>query len=139
MTEDMTERSSRDLYINLIKRVLTGMVYHDLPAAPVKIANVYVSSFVAKAREWGRDLPSQAHTMIGLRRMDNIQRCVEQILADQVPGDLIETGVWRGGATIFMRALLTAYQVNDRLVWVADSFEGLPMPDLEHYPADAGW
>lgn len=86
----------------------------------------------------GRVWPSAAHTMIGLKRLDNIQSCVESVLADGVPGDLIETGVWRGGATIFMRAVLKAYGVQDRNVWVADSFEGLPPPDAEKYPQDAG-
>ena len=52
--------------------------------------------------------------------------------------DLIETGVWRGGATIFMRGILKAHGVKDRTVWVADSFEGLPLPDSSKYPADAG-
>ncbi|MFH1754031.1 MAG: TylF/MycF/NovP-related O-methyltransferase, partial [Candidatus Omnitrophota bacterium] len=46
--------------------------------------------------------------------------------------------VWRGGAVIFMRALLKAYGVRDRTVWVSDSFEGLPEPDTERYPDDAG-
>ncbi len=54
-----------------------------------------------------------------------------------MPGDLIETGVWRGGATIFMRAVLKAYGDTSRTVWVADSFQGLPKPDARHYPADA--
>ncbi len=58
---------------------------------------------------------------------------------DHIPGDLIETGVWWGGATIFMRAILKAYGITDRTVWVADSFEGVPPPDAEKYPADAGW
>ena len=53
-----------------------------------------------------------------------------------MPGDLIETGVWRGGATIFMRAMLKARGVTDRTVWVADSFEGLPEPDAEKYPIE---
>lgn len=135
----MIEKSSRDLYIDLIKNVLIGAIYQDVPAAPISIAGHPVSNYVPKVREWGRDFPSQAHSMIGLRRMNNIQFCVEQILADQVPGDLIETGVWRGGATIFMRALLAAHQVHDRLVWVADSFEGLPTPDLERHPVDSFW
>jgi O-methyltransferase len=55
-----------------------------------------------------------------------------------VPGDLIETGVWRGGSTILMRAVLEAYGVRDRRVWVADSFAGLPPPSPEKYPADLG-
>lgn len=75
------------------------------------------------------------HSMIGRMRMDNIQYCVERILAEDIPGDLIETGVWRGGATIFMRGLLAAYGVKDRTVWVADSFEGVP-PST--YPQDKG-
>jgi O-methyltransferase len=78
------------------------------------------------AREDGRDWPPTAETMIGLKRLDNVQHCVETVLADGVPGDLIETGVWRGGASIFMRAVLAAYEVTDRTVWLADSFEGLP-------------
>jgi Macrocin-O-methyltransferase (TylF) len=88
-------------------------------------------------RETGRDWPAAAHTMIGLRRLDNIQQCIEDALRNNIPGDVIETGVWRGGATIFMRAALKAHGVTDRLVWVADSFEGLPPPDPEKYPADA--
>jgi len=53
----------------------------------------------------------------------------EDVIARGVPGDFIETGVWRGGACIFMRAILKAYGVTDRTVWVADSFEGVPPPD----------
>jgi O-methyltransferase len=52
-----------------------------------------------------------------------------------VPGDLIETGVWRGGATIFMRGILAAYGDTTRTVWVADSFQGLPKPS-GRYGAD---
>lgn len=74
--------------------------------------------------------------MIGLRRMDNIQYCVETALNDEVSGDLIETGVWRGGATIFMRAILKVRGDTSRKVWVADSFAGLPEPDVQRYPAD---
>lgn len=74
--------------------------------------------------------------MIGLKRLDNIQYCIADILRRQVPGDLIETGVWRGGATIFMRAVLKVMGDTERRVWVADSFCGLPKPDTEHYPAD---
>ncbi len=82
--------------------------------------------------------PVRAHTMIGLRRLDNIQFCVETVLKDGIPGDLVETGVWRGGACIFMRAILKAYGDTTRTVWVADSFAGLPPPNAAVYDADAG-
>lgn len=75
-----------------------------------------------------RNYTEFAHTMIGRRRLDHLQVCVETVLNDEIPGDLIETGVWRGGAVILMRGVLAAYDVNDRTVWVADSFQGVPPP-----------
>jgi O-methyltransferase len=91
----------------------------------------------AAVRAEGRDWPQDGETMIGLRRLDNLDDCIRAVLRDDVPGDLIETGTWRGGAAIFMRAALTVYGDRERLVWVADSFRGLPRPD-PRFPADAG-
>jgi len=82
-----------------------------------------------------RNYTELAHTMIGRKRLDNIQYCVEEILRSGIPGDFIETGVWRGGATIFMRGLLAAHGITDRRIWAADSFEGLP-PST--HPQDVG-
>ncbi len=81
------------------------------------------------ARETGLDWPRSAETMIGLKRLDNLHECIKAVIRDRVPGDLLEAGVWRGGATIFMRAALLAYKEPDRRVWAADSFEGLPAAD----------
>ena len=80
--------------------------------------------------------PSKAHSMIGPRRLRNVRELVERTLSENVPGDYIETGVWRGGACILMRGVLEAYGVRDRRVFCADSFEGLPPPDARNYPAD---
>lgn len=85
----------------------------------------------------GRDWPTYAESMIGLKRLQNIQDCAIDVLEKNVPGDFIETGVWRGGATVFMKAILNAYGIVDRTVWVADSFEGLPKPEKQ-YAADKG-
>ena len=76
--------------------------------------------------------------MIGLKRLDNLRLCVENVLENDIPGDLIKTGVWRRGATVFMRAILQVHGVTDRIVWAADSFEGLLPPNPEKYPADEG-
>lgn len=92
----------------------------------------------AEARETGLDWPRSAMTMIGMKRLNALQACVEEVLADDVPGDLIEAGVWRGGASILMRAILAVHGDTERLVWVADSFMGCPPPDIERYPQDDG-
>ena len=112
-----------DLYLDLMMRCLTDWLYDE---------------FDEPIRAEGLDWPARAHTMIGLKRLANVRACVESVLADGVPGDLIETGAWRGGTTIFMRAILKVHGVADRTVWVADSFAGLPPPDAARYPRDAG-
>jgi O-methyltransferase len=85
---------------------------------------------------WG--IPPWSKTMVGTLRLNNVEQCLRSVLEAGVPGDLIETGVWRGGTSIFMRGVLRAYGVSDREVYVADSFAGLPEPDTERYPADEG-
>jgi O-methyltransferase len=92
----------------------------------------------ASERLSGKDWPPEAETMIGLKRLSNLRECVRTVIEDRVSGDLIETGVWRGGACIFMRGALLAYGDETRCVWVADSFQGLPKPNAEKYAADSG-
>lgn len=67
--------------------------------------------------------------MIGRARLSNVRTAVETVLREKIPGNLIETGVWRGGACIVMKAVLEAYEVTDRAVYLADSFKGLPITD----------
>jgi hypothetical protein len=150
----MINGDARLLYLDLMKRILTNWIYGDAERKVVKFpptldrgvaekvralgAQISIPQpFDPRKRETGRDCPQNAHTMIGLKRLDNLQFCIQDVLANEVPGDLIETGVWRGGAAIFMRAVLKAYEINDRSVWLADSFEGLPAPNVEKYPQDA--
>jgi len=119
-----------DMYLDLLKRSLTNTIFETEPDIDddefrftMNCATHYVNS--------------DAVSMITLARFDNIKNCIESILRNGVPGDLIEAGVWRGGASIFMRGALKAYGVTDRLVWAADSFEGLPEPDADLFPLEA--
>ena len=129
-------------YIELLRRSLIDVLGPATtravaqPNGEVRIENVPEAE--RDERLVGRDWPANGTTMVGLTRLTNLQRCIETVLADDVPGDFIETGVWRGGATIFMRALLDIHGDTKRLVWAADSFAGLPKPDPASYPADEG-
>lgn len=60
--------------------------------------------------------------MIGLRRLDNLHQCIADIVNSKVEGDLIEAGVWKGGAAVFMRAALKVLGDAQCNVWVVDSF-----------------
>ncbi|MEK7017673.1 TylF/MycF family methyltransferase [Bacillus sp. FSL R9-9410] len=89
-------------------------------------------------RQDGMDWPRAAHSMIGRERMNQLHEALETVVRENIEGDFIETGVWRGGSCIFMNGFLQANNITDRNVWVADSFEGLPTPNLEQYPRDFG-
>lgn len=121
----------RKLYLDLMQKCIINTIYED-PGQGLWSTNV----FDPQVRELGRDWPSKAHSMIGNRRMSNLRQIIECVIANNVPGDFIETGVWRGGACIMARAIMKAYGVTDRRVWVADSFCGLPAPNPK-YAADA--
>lgn len=124
-----------ELYLDLMKRSLTGLVTEDAAKTP----GIETLEAFDRDRRWsGEDWPATALTMIGMERLTNLQECLEDVIERGVAGDVIETGVWRGGATIFMRAVLAAHGESHRMVWVADSFQGVPRPDAAAYPADEG-
>jgi O-methyltransferase len=153
------------LYLETVKRSVAGLTHEASfelrPAAFEPGASRWLNaalSWVVRAagRLSGQDLalvrriaetdrheggpwPLVGETMIGARRLDHLHACVERVLADGIDGDLIETGVWRGGAAILMRAVLAVHGVSDRTVWIADSFAGVPAPDPDRHPADAGY
>ena len=157
-TQTKTEQDAAELYLGLLKQALTGVLARDecwplrstrpLRRAALSLAQAVLPEDVVlvrrkpvdlEARSAGTDWPPppQAETMVGLERMDNLHRCITDVIAEGVPGDFMECGVWRGGVAIFMRGALKAYGDPTRIVWAADSFSGLPKPDAEQFPADA--
>ena len=69
-----------------------------------------------------------AQTAVGRKRLDSLSLCLDAVRTEKVPGDLLETQVWRGGTAILMRAYLAAWEMGDRKVWLADDFAGSPLP-----------
>jgi O-methyltransferase len=104
------------------------------PDSQVKSRELTDEELVLRAR--GSDWPFSGLTMVGLKRLDDLQGCIESVVADGVEGDVIEAGAWRGGASILARATLDSLGADDRTVWIADSFAGLPAPDAGAFPED---
>ncbi|TDB98873.1 TylF/MycF family methyltransferase [Actinomadura sp. 7K534] len=119
---DSQSDGAAGLYVDLLKKILVNVIYEDPPLPNPVFTR---TEFSRGARERGHDWPSVAHTMVGMARLDNVQMCLETVLAEDVPGDFIETGAWRGGVCILARGIFKAHGA-DRNVWVADSFEGIP-------------
>jgi hypothetical protein len=140
----------RDRYLSLLKRALGNLLY---PEMELQIAHLEAGAdglSGAELHRFQRDIAEKqpdgfaqlmagkrqgtgplryAHTMIGLFRLSNIERCAEQVIAEAIPGDFLEAGVCKGGAAIFMRGLQIAHGAGDRKTFVVDSFEGVPPSD----------
>jgi hypothetical protein len=114
--------------LDALKHDLCGMTAHD---PPVPVPWDMDPAYSDDKRRRGVDWPRTALTMIGLARLSHLEACVETVLEEDVPGDFLEAGVWRGGACILMRAILKDRGVTDRVVWAADSFAGLPADAAE--------
>ena len=151
------ESNLYDRYLALLERCLTGSIYVEeytrvqmlrgsiqglifRPIAALlrtKDYHIFKRLYPSQEdREYGHYWPGQGQTMIGLRRLRNVRKCLESALENNIPGDVIETGVWRGGCSIYMKAIL-ACQGSDKTLWVADSFQGVPKPNPDKFPADA--
>ena len=152
MSTPISEEAS--LYLDLLKKTLTASVfdesawsvlepggldgvYRRIRAAAInalgKRSLLLVRSrpYDRVRRENGLDWPMFGFTMAGHKRLDNIQACIGAVVADKVPGDFVECGAWRGGCSIFAKAVFNIYGINDRKIWLADSFEGMPVLETE--------
>jgi hypothetical protein len=86
-----------------------------------------------KQRENGLGWPINGYSMIGMKRLNNIQFCIESVVKNKVDGDFISN------PTKVQHQLENIFNVTfNGTVWVADSFEGLPKPNTTLYPEDAG-
>jgi O-methyltransferase len=152
-----------DLYLSLLEQCLTRSLFIDEELREVQLDGWKSSAWdslkraighpelrvvkpaaataeARRARAEGRGHHAEHfETSISHERLQNIRDCVVSVLADGVPGDLIEAGVQRGGAAIYTRGVLAAHDASDRRLWLADTFTGLPLPNPEKYPADAAY
>ena len=148
MGNPKTENIALNEYAELLIKILINLIYLD-PSLNMR-RNVPLPRIfrrwlgadknqidtLRKNRVLGRDWPTLAHSMIGYKRMRNLADCTLAVIKNNVEGDFIETGVWRGGSCILMRGIANAAGQKKRKVFVADSFVGLPEPDATNYPKD---
>lgn len=134
--------ATRTAYLDLLKLTLCDLAGAETMSVEfLKDSRVYsreLSREHPEPRIEGRDWPWSGLTMAGMKRLDDLQQCVESVVSDGIEGDLIEAGTWRGGAAILMRATLDSLGETERLVWVADSFQGFPGTEDGGVDADLG-
>lgn len=140
---------SANMYLSLLKSAITASLYPESAWKLVgddrrnglsgfvktlcvrtlsrwNFAIVKQKRFDMAHRSIGEDWPMFGFSMIGHRRLDNVELCLRSVVNERIDGDFVECGVWRGGASIFAKGVLNILGDDKRAVWLADSFEGMP-------------
>jgi hypothetical protein len=76
------------------------------------------------------------YTMVTYGGLMSLVAMVQHVLRENIPGDLVETGTWRGGAAGMMALAALSTSGPVRRMHLFDSFQGIPEPDRAHDPID---
>jgi len=134
-----------DLYVEIAARSIAGLLSRDETESFVantmavsvaqNVASRAVEDRTLKGLWW--NLSEDCCSMVGLMRLRGLGNHVKDCIDENIPGDIVETGVWRGGASIMAALILKYTNCTSKTVHFCDSFAGLPVPDPK-YPTDVG-
>lgn len=111
-----------DRFRLLLKRIANLRLYdrRRLDAIALDIAaDVQFQTHFQKCRQYSMTSPE---------RMYSLHKAVEYLVRAGVPGDIVETGVWRGGSSMMSALTLESLGDRQRTLWLYDTFEGMPEP-----------
>lgn len=118
-------------YLELVKHCILRTLFPDQNVD----AKGNLHPFDPVARHEGRFYPTEAWTMVGRLRLEALEKACLTVLDEQVPGDFVECGVWRGGCAMLMKAVLVD-RLEQRRVWLFDSFQGAPEASMKQDEGD---
>ena len=137
--QPVTERAN-EFYLEMIKSMVSATVFNQAEKSVIPgNNNIGTRPLNLESRRGGNDWAYFGDTMTGWKRLDNVWKLLKQVVEDDIPGDYIETGVWRGGSSVFARAVMNVYGQSNRRSYVCDSFAGLPPGDRALDRADKNW
>lgn len=119
---------TRQEYLYMVEMAVTGSLFDEAGKCDPKSFGGCASSttYNETERNEGLDWPYVGHTMVGHLRIQNVKKALLDVLANNIPGDFVELGVWRGGVCIYARCLLNSHHETDRKVHLFDAFENIP-------------
>ena len=93
------------------------------------------------------------YTMTSKEALFALYTAMNYVLDREIPGDIVECGVWRGGSALLAALIMKVRKVNDRKLYLYDTFQGMPTPTefdvdkygrtgfemIEQYGDDIGW
>ena len=73
----------------------------------------------------------KSYTMTSVERVYSLYKSVEYVIDNDIDGDFVECGVWKGGSAMVILLTLMKHNIKDKKLYLYDTFEGMPMPGKE--------
>ena len=68
------------------------------------------------------------YTMTSVERIVALINATKYVIENDIPGDIVECGVWRGGSMMVIAQTLKQLGSTDRKLYLYDTFEGMSPP-----------
>lgn len=63
------------------------------------------------------------------QKMYSSYKAIEYIVYNDIPGDIVECGVWRGGSCMLIALTLLKLKNTGKKIYLFDTYEGMTIPD----------
>lgn len=73
------------------------------------------------------------YSMCSEKEVDQLYLVLLNVISNKIEGDIVETGVWRGGMVFFVQAMLAHFGEKKRQVWGFDAFDKFPKPEISPF------
>jgi O-methyltransferase len=120
----------------LVKSFLRRVGYQLSPITPPR--SVREQNPDITDREWEIYSAVKPFTMLSVERILANVRAIEHVVRNDIPGDIVECGVWRGGGSMAMALALKGH--SPRTLWMYDTYAGMTDAtdkDISHSGASA--
>lgn len=80
------------------------------------------------------------YTLVPVERCFTLYQTIKYIIKNNIEGDLVECGVWKGGSSMLMAYILKDAGENNRKIYLYDTFEGMTKPgDMDGQEEKEQW
>lgn len=71
----------------------------------------------------------KSFTMTSPERLFSLYHSIHYVVKNDIAGDFVECGVWKGGSSMMIAHVLKELGVTNRKIWMYDTYEGMSEPD----------
>jgi len=85
-------------------------------------------NYIKSNDELKEKIINDLYSLVTKERFDTIDIIKDDIYTNNIDGDVVECGVWKGGMSIYL-----SYLFLDKKIWVCDSYEGFQPLSISQY------